>query len=335
MRARRLASPRSSLRSLSLPGLPGLTSVRVFYPGLSDTDNVAGRIFLKLIVTVTLLLAVALVAADLLTSRVAEANYIDTLRRELTGKCRTLALTPEQDLRRGIAKYSNAVGARVTLIVPDGTVLADSSADPERMENHRTRPEVAAALQGHERASIRLSPTLRIPFLYVGVPAPYGVLRLAVPLSEISAQVAAVRARVLLSSGLAFLPAVLIAGIVARQYSRRLGEIIGFAGKLSAGNFDAHLDVRGRGELSVLAGQLNETGNKLRGILAQLEKERIELERLENFRKDFVMNVSHELRTPLASIQGYAETLLDGALDDPRHNANFVGIIRQNAERLA
>ncbi len=60
-----------------------------------------------------------------------------------------------------------------------------------------------------------------------------------------------------------------------------------------------------------------------------------ELEETERVRRDFVTNVSHELRTPLASIQGYAETLLDGAVDDPQHNRRFLQIIRQNAERLA
>jgi two-component system, OmpR family, phosphate regulon sensor histidine kinase PhoR len=65
-----------------------------------------------------------------------------------------------------------------------------------------------------------------------------------------------------------------------------------------------------------------------------LEREHAELEKLERVRKDFVTNVSHELRTPLASIQGYTETLLDGAIDDPEHNLRFLGIIRHNAERL-
>ena len=51
-------------------------------------------------------------------------------------------------------------------------------------------------------------------------------------------------------------------------------------------------------------------------------------------RKDFVINVSHELRTPLASIQGYTETLLDGAIHDTANNVKFLTIIRQNAERL-
>ncbi|MEJ7607485.1 MAG: ATP-binding protein [Bryobacteraceae bacterium] len=69
-------------------------------------------------------------------------------------------------------------------------------------------------------------------------------------------------------------------------------------------------------------------------IFEQLQHEHAELEKLERVRKD-VINVSHELRTPLASIQGYTETLLDGALHEPEHNVRFLTIIRQNAERLA
>lgn len=59
-----------------------------------------------------------------------------------------------------------------------------------------------------------------------------------------------------------------------------------------------------------------------------------ELERVENIRRDFVANVSHEFRTPLAAITGYAETLLDGAIDDPANNRRFLEIIRSNAIRL-
>jgi two-component system phosphate regulon sensor histidine kinase PhoR len=60
-----------------------------------------------------------------------------------------------------------------------------------------------------------------------------------------------------------------------------------------------------------------------------------ELRRLERVRQDFVANVSHEFKTPLTAIQGFAETLLAGALDDPNNNRRFLEIIRDHAARLA
>ncbi len=70
-----------------------------------------------------------------------------------------------------------------------------------------------------------------------------------------------------------------------------------------------------------------------RGALAILH-DVTHLERLERIRSDFVANVSHELRTPLASIQGYAETLLDGGLEDRENNRRFVEIIKAHSLRL-
>jgi two-component system, OmpR family, phosphate regulon sensor histidine kinase PhoR len=81
----------------------------------------------------------------------------------------------------------------------------------------------------------------------------------------------------------------------------------------------------------VLAGPM--AGPSTPGALAILH-DVTELERLERVRKDFVANVSHELRTPLAAIRGYAETLLDGALEDHQNNRRFVEIIEAQATRL-
>ena len=59
-----------------------------------------------------------------------------------------------------------------------------------------------------------------------------------------------------------------------------------------------------------------------------------DLRRLENLRRDFVSNVSHELKTPLAAIAAYAETLLNGALEDGDFGRTFVGRIAEQSDRL-
>jgi len=58
------------------------------------------------------------------------------------------------------------------------------------------------------------------------------------------------------------------------------------------------------------------------------------LRQLEQMRTEFVANVSHELRTPLTAIQGYLETLLGGAMDDPAHARRFLEVVFRHTERL-
>ncbi len=59
-----------------------------------------------------------------------------------------------------------------------------------------------------------------------------------------------------------------------------------------------------------------------------------ELERLERVRQEFLSNVSHELRTPLAAITAYAETLVDGGIDDYENSLRFLYTIQRNVERM-
>lgn len=65
-----------------------------------------------------------------------------------------------------------------------------------------------------------------------------------------------------------------------------------------------------------------------------MEKELRELKKIEDYRREFLGNVSHELKTPIFTIQGFAETLLDGALKDDRVNERFLTKILANTKRL-
>jgi len=77
---------------------------------------------------------------------------------------------------------------------------------------------------------------------------------------------------------------------------------------------------------------LSEEGAKIGAIVVLSDITR--LRKLERARSDFIANVSHELKTPVTSIQGFAETLLDGALENPEDARKFLGIISRQAARL-
>ena len=299
-----------------------------------------GRIFLKLIAGVFCLLLVALVTVNYFAPNAAQDHYIHSLTGQLEGKARMVALawpgTAALDAEQ-VRRMAEAAGGRITVVREDGAVLADSAVDAAAMENHRRRPEIDAAFRLGSGSAIRQSATLGVSFLYVAVPVPGGgsVIRVAYPLAEIQRQVSELRGRILLSTALAFLPAILIAALMARLLSRRLAAIMVHTGELARGNFRSRLSETDSSELGQLSQSLNTTAENLERIVGQLQHEHAELEKLERIRKDFVINVSHELRTPLASIQGYTETLMDGALSDPEYNMRFLGIIRHNAERLA
>ena len=92
--------------------------------------------------------------------------------------------------------------------------------------------------------------------------------------------------------------------------------------------FDALPDsIEGAGDIHSLQRAVISTGRTL-------EKELGNLERIETYRRDFLGNVSHELKTPIFAIQGFAETLLGGALEREDVRGEFVEKIRQNAVRL-
>ncbi|MCX4242618.1 sensor histidine kinase [Paraliomyxa miuraensis] len=80
--------------------------------------------------------------------------------------------------------------------------------------------------------------------------------------------------------------------------------------------------------------QAHATATKQGGGTVIVMHDVTELRRLETIRKDFIANVSHELRTPVAVIQANAETLMAGAIHDPKRARTFLDALARHAERL-
>ncbi len=200
--------------------------------------------------------------------------------RNLTAVAQSAALnvmqSPESPGR--IARQLVArTDVRLTIVAADGTVLADSDADPATMENHGDRSEVIAALEGEIGKSRRASRTEGTEQLYVAVPGTLDgqrvVVRVSQPLDEI--QRIAARSRrvgiVLLTLALAVSLAVAIPA--ARAASRPVGELSEAAEAMAGGNLSVRIP-EVPADLEVLASALASLREQMRTRIEALEAER-------------------------------------------------------------
>ncbi len=226
-----------------------------------------------------------------------------------------------------------ALHLRITVIDAHGKVLGDSERDASSMENHGDRAEFTEAVQKGLGQSTRFSHTLGYPMKYVAVRVgdgdrALGVVRIAVPLSEVQFELNELYKVAMLGAGAAICIALIIAYFVASSISSPIRQMKQIAERMAKGEFSERVQAKGSDELAELASALNTMADEL-----QLKIER--LSHLDKVRTDFVANVSHELKTPLTSILGFVETLEDGAIDDRQNARKFLAIIRKHTQRLA
>jgi len=115
----------------------------------------------------------------------------------------------------------------------------------------------------------------------------------------------------------------------ARLLAEQIERMTAIAQEISRGDLQRQIELADISveELRKLAGAINAIAARTRGDIG-------EMKRLERVRSEFLGNVSHELRTPIFSVQGYLETLLDGAMDDPAVRDDFLQKAHQNVMRL-
>src|SRR5256885_4791374 len=123
-----------------------------------------------------------------------------------------------------------ASGARVTVITPQGLVLADSQSDPRSMENHSNRPEIRDALAKGEGQSTRHSVTINRDLLYyavrqdIGAPSPI-VLRFAIPLATVQELLGAFRRSLWLASLVIMLVGGAATLLVSLRFTKRVERL--------------------------------------------------------------------------------------------------------------
>jgi signal transduction histidine kinase len=125
-------------------------------------------------------------------------------------------------------RLAAAAAVRVTVIDSAGRVRAESNVPPDeldRIENHGSRPEVRAALDGHTGWNKRASATIGTPLMYVAVPGGPGVIRVSLPLTQVDAIVRRSERPVWVAAVVALALGILLALMAGRRMSEPLNEI--------------------------------------------------------------------------------------------------------------
>jgi signal transduction histidine kinase len=211
---------------------------------------------------------------------------------------------------------------RLLVLDNQGIVLIDS-AGLEEGKNLTGNNAIQAALSGEQMS--RSEAFAGEDWFFVAVPVQIeegiaGVIYLGQPLRDVTAVLADLRLQLLLVLAIALPLSALIGLILSRNIAHPVKTLTTAAMRLRDGNFDYPIEPSGQDEL----GQLSRTFAGMRD----------QLQAVERMRTQFVSDVSHELRTPLTAIKGLAETLRDGAADDPSVRDRFLASVEDETDRL-
>ena len=239
-------------------------------------------LFWKLLLAFALLSVTAILLLTWLFSNAYEALLDRELAQRITSAA-TLAsdlladrwpTETDETLQAQVRQLGEETGVRLTLVAPDGALLADSkladAAEVRSAENHADRTEIVAAMKNGSGEARRTSPTVGERYRYYAKRVdrdgePIGVVRAALPTAPLLAEVEGLNRWVWTIGGLLVLAAALVAYWVAARLTDPLRSLSIAADALATGKYDHRLPVAAgqHDELTTLAASLNEVGRRL------------------------------------------------------------------------
>ena len=175
-------------------------------------------------------------------------------------------------------RIATSAGVRVTFIDPTGVVLGESDEDRSTMDNHASRPEVAAALAGNEGTAIRVSATVQRDLLYVAVPVRdggqiIGVSRTALPVATLESFASRLGGTIALAGALATAVALAVVVLLSRAVTGPIGALTRSAEAVAAGG-SARFEAGGPDETRRLGDALRTMSDRITGERHDAESER-------------------------------------------------------------
>ena len=244
----------------------------------------------KIFVAAFVAAAVSLLALTALLSWQVRGRQRAAIDERLTDQARLIAdllgkaTLDESNLDLEADRLGELVSSRVTLIADDGRVVGDSTQTPVELltlDNHLTRPEVVGAREGGIGTSQRFSTTVGADMAYVAVRALHPtvrVVRLSLPLTEIDAQLGAIRTAALAALAAAIPLAALVSWLVSASLGHRVRAIAHAAARYSAGDLSRSTYDYGTDELGTVAQALDGSVQRLGERLEELSRDRARME---------------------------------------------------------
>lgn len=267
---------------------------------------------MRILVWTWALLLVVLAVVFYYSTSVVESDLLAETRRRSRSELDTIQWLIHDhrpyDDERSFAEWVDALGfklgSRITYIV-DGRVVADSDvpfADLKDLDDHSHRPEVVAAKADGEGDNVRYSDTLRKPMLYVarkvvGKPGlPEGVLRLAVPISEVSARLGILRNNFIWIFLGALFAAGVVSALMSRNMSRQITSFSELARSIGDGDYATRIRVLPGGEFQPLAESVNAMARSIERNVRIIEDQKGQLQAVFEGMREGVMTVDAEGR---------------------------------------
>lgn len=294
------------------------------------------RIYFYFLLATAATLAIAATYAVRSLRRFHEDQVSESLQasaRLVAWEVARLPIDPATDSLDGQCKAMGPlVGARITVILPDGVVVGDSDEDPGRMGNHANRPEVAAAFDGATGKSSRFSDTMKRTLKYVAIPVRTNgnvsaVVRLSRPLAEIRWSQRVLSRQILLGALSAVLLFAVVALYLSRRITRPLEEMRRVAKNLAAGDLNSRMAVTTDDEVGDLARALNETASQLRARMETISRQQEEQRAVLTCMVEGVLAVDPDGR--ILYINDAAARLLD-VVADRAHGHSVQEVVRHH-----
>ncbi len=204
-------------------------------------------------------------------------------------------------LQRSIRRLGRETATRMTIILADGRVAADSEKDPARMDNHAGRPEIRRAALYAQGISIRFSHTLQTRMMYFAralrrAHRIIGYARTSLPLDLIDRRIAASRKTILLGIAMVAILALVSAFFMSRWFIRPLVSMTAMAEAMAQGDFSRRVNLRRRDEIGRLAESFNQMAENSRRRIETIAFDREKLDTILSGMSEGVIAVDRKER---------------------------------------